>query len=481
MASNCADGDSSSSSSGEEFASSLPNRTVKKVYFITYSRADLFKCPDKETFGEYVEEAFTFSSASKKQGSDSSSSSKLVERWAACQEPHKDGRIHFHACVLLGKNTRWLGARKYLKNHYGIDVNFADRKDPNYTAAFRYLCKFSRHVAMSPNHPAPETLLNGRSPRTSKASRTNIAKRRSVPDSSGATCSRSADPTPAKQRRLSKVDVMKIIQDENIRNETEFLALAKTQSSEGKPDLEEFVARTPEKSYRELISKTWKLAAAPGLVKRKNQSRMERVRELLEGECSPQCENKQWLKLACDLLDKNRIYKSVFAEAIRTLLEKGRGKRRNIILVGYKDCGKTFILDPLKIIFKCFANPSSGKYAFVGSQDCEVMFLNDLRWNPDMIPWMEFLNMLEGQTVRISTPKSHFAEDVVFDRDTPIFATGIEPIKFVGRSRNIEAENDMMDARWRRFDFKYEVPRDEQVEIGPCARCFAELVTSDDA
>ena len=104
------------------------------------------------------------------------------------------------------------------------------------------------------------------------------------------------------------------------------------------------------------------------------------------------------------------------------------------------------------------------------------MFLNDLRWTPDMIAWPEFLNLLEGQTVHLAAPKSHYAQDIVLSTDMPIFETSISMIKFSGRSANVEGENAMMEARWRKIEFFAQIPYSEQKTIDSCPRCFCELV-----
>ena len=82
--------------------------------------------------------------------------------------------------------------------------------------------------------------------------------------------------------------------------------------------------------------------------------------------------------MAKGILRHNKINACVFAEAIRTLLELGRGKNCNILLVGSANCGKTFLLNPLKEIYDTFQNPSSTKYAFVGAENKELIFLDDL-------------------------------------------------------------------------------------------------------
>ena len=53
---------------------------------------------------------------------------------------------------------------------------------------------------------------------------------------------------------------------------------------------------------------------------------------------------------AVHLLTRNEISVSVFAQAVFTLLEKGRGKYRNIFIHGVANCGKSFMLSPLKAI-----------------------------------------------------------------------------------------------------------------------------------
>jgi hypothetical protein len=48
--------------------------------------------------------------------------------------------------------------------------------------------------------------------------------------------------------------------------------------------------------------------------------------------------------------------------------------------------------------------------------------LNDFRWSPQIIAWQDLLLLLEGQKVNLPAPKSHFAKDVTFEGDTPIFS-----------------------------------------------------------
>ena len=70
----------------------------------------------------------------------------------------------------------------------------------------------------------------------------------------------------------------------------------------------------------------------------------------------------------------------------------------------------TFILSPLTEIFKCFVSPSSGAFAWVGAEKAEIIFLNDER----LMPWSDFLSLLEGLPVHLQAPKTHYAEDILW-------------------------------------------------------------------
>ena len=75
-------------------------------------------------------------------------------------------------------------------------------------------------------------------------------------------------------------------------------------------------------------------------------------------------------------------------------------------IAGLGSCGKIFLIIPLTEIYNTFLNPSSSKHAFVGSDNKELIFLNDLKWNQEMIPWQEFLNLLGDQSVHLAAKKA---------------------------------------------------------------------------
>ena len=65
-----------------------------------------------------------------------------------------------------------------------------------------------------------------------------------------------------------------------------------------------------------------------------------------------------------------------------------------------------------------------------------------------------FLLLLEGQLMQLPAAKSHYAKDIVFTGDTPIFAIGKNPIVFVKNGLLDEKETEMVNLRWKIFRFR---------------------------
>ena len=187
-----------------------------------------------------------------------------------------------------------------------------------------------------------------------------------------------------------------IIVEKKIKNRTELLALASAQKAEGKTDLAEFVVNRGNRLVEEVIATAWEMENASEVLKRSKLTRLEILEKcLLEDSCTPEC-NGQWLQCATQLLNWNNVSRRAFSEAVKNLLEKGRGKFRNILLKGPANTGKTFLLNPLSLVYKTFSNPASST-GWVRAERAEVIFLNNFRWNQQIIPWHELLLMLEGQ------------------------------------------------------------------------------------
>ena len=284
----------------------------------------------------------------------------------------------------------------------------------------------------------------------------------------------------SKVRRLSNIEVSEFMVKNDIKAEPQLLAIAKERHAQGEKDLYQFIVNKSSKVLSELIEKTWRIQHAPDLLRRENPPRIDKLKNVLDDSCISQCDG-QWLICAKEVLKNNGHNVYVFAASIRNALIKGRQKNNNIMLVGPTNCGKSFLLNPLELIYKTFVNPATGKYAWVGVDECELAYLNDFRWSSEIIAWNDLLLLLEGQTIHLSRPKNIYATDLCVSRENtlPIFATSKTPIEFIGRynSRD-DRETDMMATRWNLFTFQKQIPIKDSKQIPPCPHCFSLLVMS---
>lgn len=452
------------SSSDEE----LGRRQQRQVYLVTYSQADRMKFPTRQYFAEVVVKAFSTRSA-------------VVLHWCCSEEKHKKSGTHFHMCVKLDRVQRWMPAKVFLLENYGISVHFSS-KHINYYTAWKYVTKEDKQYQESENHP---DLTNDKEPRTTRAHEA-LGRRRAdgvkrnfdVTDSERedeaqehgeASCGKRKG---KKRKRLSAFEVSEIIISKRLKTRMEVMAFANSQRTEGKTDLAEFLVNRGTRIVNDLIETTWEMYNAQTRMERSEKSRMELLQMAYEEDCI--CETTgEWRLFAMELLSNNDINRETFTNSIKTALEKGRGKYRNIMLTGPTNCGKTFLLNPLNAIYQTFTNPASTSFAWVGAEKAEVVFLNDFRWSSQIIPWHDLLLMLEGQLVHLPAPKCHFAKDIAFDQDTPIFATSKQPLAFVKNGSVDYRETDMMTVRWKIFNFHNQIPACRQKEVPPCPACFA--------
>ena len=149
-----------SSSSSDSEDCELGRREIRKVCFITYSEADKSKIPTRNSYAEAVLKAFDGGSA-------------IVLHWCCSQESHKKSGVHFHMCLKLDRNQRWLRAKNFLQEHYCISVHFSS-VHANYYTAWRHVTKEDENFVESEGHP---DLNDSEGPSTSKAHMANRSRR----------------------------------------------------------------------------------------------------------------------------------------------------------------------------------------------------------------------------------------------------------------------------------------------------------------
>ena len=414
---------------------------LRSVYLITYSKADLSTVHTRECFRNFVLEAF-----------HSTNKDNKVLQYAVCRERHMNGHLHNHMCLKLKKQRKWKSVRKYLDEIKGIKVNFQDGH-ANYYGAYSYVCKEDANVLLSEAHPNLS-----HPPRTVAAT----------------TARRQRTKQCVRVRKFDELDLSNIILKNN-KTRSQLLAFTKNMKDEGERALPTFIIKNIDQSVK-IMRTTWEMEESVMKEKRSRKSLIEILKEASLGSCK--IENCKWLMAAFNTLSNNNVQLIDFCQSIRLALEKGRGKKRNIMIVGPSNCGKTFMLKPLTNIFDCFSNPATGSFAWIGVEEKEVIYLNDFRWSKTIIAWSDFLRLLEGDEVHFPAPKTHYTNDIKLSKEsiTPVFSTSIKPISRNGDGEMGYGESIMMQYRWKVFSFHHQISVCDMIDIEPCTACFANLI-----
>ena len=203
--------------------------------------------------------------------------------------------------------------------------------------------------------------------------------------------------------------------------------------------------------------------------------RIEILYSKLKGECEPGCDG-QWLQMAKEVLERNSIVRNDFAEAVRILFDKGALKVSQFVLERcLLNWAKTFLLNPLNTIYKTFSNPASKTFVWVGGEQSEVVFLNNFRWSAKIISWHDFLMLLEGQTVHLTTPKTHYQQDILFHGEMPIFCTSKDELSYVRGGVVNDRETQMMKVRWWSSMSSIKYPRNSRSQSLHVENVLADL------
>ena len=323
----------------------LDSRSIRRVYLITYSQADLVKFPTRRSFADAVLVSFSGVPAS-------------IQQWCCSQEEHQSsGGKHYHMAIKFNRNQRWLSSKRYLSKHNvnGISVHFSAVHD-NYYSAWKYTTKQDKDALESEGHPDLSNTAN--CPKTSQATKKRRLRAKRVAnytrDMLEGECGDEDEDNgeeSKKRKCLTAFELSEVIVEKNIRSREELLIFAKEQKDEGKKDIAEFIVNRGSKVVADVIDTAWEMESAKERRARREKSRIELLNEAREGSC----------------VEGN--------------------------------CGKTFILNPITKIFTTFSNPASSSFAWVDAEKAECLFLNDFRRSQAIIPWHDLLLLLEGQLV----------------------------------------------------------------------------------
>ena len=450
----------------------LEKNSPQRVYLITYSNIDGHIFPTRASFGIACATAF---------------GGNKVLYFACSKEKHPiSNGYHYHVAIRLNPPQRWKSAKDYLSREHGVIVNFSS--SPNggmYAGAYRYAAKEDAHIFHGhclEKHPDLEMI--GQNKVAAKANAAYREKRKIENEK----LSDEEKSLKNKPKRIKKLDVAEYIREKNITTHRQLMAEIEIRREAGDRELPNFVFNLGKKARTELIEDAWEMHDSVRKEKAAQLDRITVIQDFADMDCNNDCDGL-WLQCALDVLSKNEINKFKFATALYELFEKGRGKHRNIILVGESNCAKTFLLEPIATLFPdTFSSPASSTFSWLGVDSAPIILLNDFRWKPltmkgGIIEWDAFLRLLEGAEVNLPAPMNSCSKHIKIIHDIPIFATSLQEVRFFKRdpdepqtSRHA-IENEMMESRWNVFNLKYKFSKEEKIiDIPKCGSCFSKLV-----
>ena len=140
---------------------------------------------------------------------------------ACSMEEHEStGGYHYHVCIKLNKNERWMPAKQNVSQEHGVSLHLSSAHTNCYSA-WKYTTRFHKNFIQSREHPdLNEQRFPEAKAATIKRIHIKVNKNKIV-----------------KKNLLAQPEVSSIIRTKQIKTKQQFYALAKTQRKEGKTNL----------------------------------------------------------------------------------------------------------------------------------------------------------------------------------------------------------------------------------------------------
>jgi len=411
-----------------------------------------------------------------------------VEYLAVFQELHAAGKteeerkVHFHAAVKSSLQHQWSPVAEYLRRGH-VYVHFAVSGE-GYWQAFRYGWWPTKHKPLpeldkeyelvdgTEAHPPPAEAAKapfweGRKHKRGEEEQDEAstsdgeeAKERGMKEEEA----EEAEEAPKNRREPQNAYAFRLIRDHNLCTGDAFLSFVQRLQD---PRL---ISLCMQRSASSIVERALHVIEADARLKRKELGRIEILRLMAENQCT--CDRHwDWKNMALELLQFQKIHPAQFAKAMITALETGASKGANIFIHGTTTSAKSWILDPLRVIYRCHLTPPR-KSSFP-LQDLplkEVILWQDFRLDEDVLPWASLLLLFEGTEVSIRRPRTEFQSDLDYKVSQPVFLTSVAPL------RNYDSEEQaMMNRRFIFFHFEKTVPTKQMRKIPPCGPCFGSL------
>ncbi|CAE7584192.1 unnamed protein product [Symbiodinium sp. CCMP2592] len=396
---------------------------------------------------------------------------------AVFREAHSDGRFHFHMCCQFDRPVFWNLWRQHLREHHALACSFQQvaEKNAGYHTMIRYCYVPSQKKRLEtldgspdlwsadgPHPPLYEAMNRPSSATTVSEDRTRHVQTRAAQGKAPA--------------RVNEMHFWPILVRHQLRPEQpDFVPrLCQIIKASGDTQALEFLAKNMD-SMQDIGRRLWMLENAEAELQHLNKTRLDLTVEAARTPCS--CQGV-WLHAARERLATNGLDPASFWQCIYQALRDGRRKGNTLCLTGrYGNEGKSSLLRPLFHVFpqSVFTSPTSRSFPLIMLPRKRVVFLDDWRWNGEIIPMNQQLLWLEGAALQISVPQNTARGHIEYADTAPIFVTcSVLELEVCGKHVT-PSDFAMLQKRLRVFHFSrpLERPMDNLVY---CASCWSRCV-----
>ena len=452
-----------------------PNN-ARRAYLVTFSHTD----KDRSEDGHRLVPPGTYSRSEIKDfmlGAVASTQSSRMEPLklvylSVFQERHASGDIHYHVAVLVEKCFRFNTLKRHFLAAHGLATHWSGKSD-GYAGCVAYCYMPSPRKAVEELDPSPE-LWPSTHPPLLEASRHAITAAKLWEKRESAVRERAA--AGKAEGRIREVDLWPIVIKENIGADEvgpeRLMAYAKRC---GGSALVDYCFANWDK-LPSIIAKSWKVEKVENHIETATKTRLD----LLHGALSARCTcGGEWPTFAQTVLSQNGHSPAEWCKAVEHVLLHGRSKGNFVCHAGFEgNEGKSFLFRPLPLVFGdegVFLTPPKSAFPLLGLEKARLVWLDDWRFNEDIISWALQLLWFEGASFIIARPQNLYAGHLKYSKNDPVFLTTLQADLHALKGKLKQGDVDMMVKRLKIYEFKQKVSIPPHVAKG-CAACFAHFV-----
>ena len=293
------------------------------------------------------------------------------------------------------------------------------------------------------------------------------------------------------QPRVTKLDVWPIVVQNGIRNTPDDLTahkqLAAWVKTRGTAEMQQFLFKNRSR-LSQLVDDIWEWETIEKDLVVARASRVERMRAVAAEPC--EC-GGEWVKHVQESFRLNTIDEAALLRDVRDSMTTGRSAQTPaIVLAGRRGGeGKSFFLKAMFSAFgesHVFATPEAGTFPLVDLPGRKVIFLDEWRFNQQVLSFATQCLLYDGSIVPINRPqndagaKGHYS----YQGSAPVFVTtklvDIERLDRLAADdpltgAPIDANASMLRRRLKIYPFTVRIPKPPP-GIKHCGPCFSKAV-----